>query len=245
MNTLQFLKNGSGIHIKKKNRGKFTDYCGGKVTSECIAKGKKSPNAAIRKRATFAANARKWKHKKGGKAFVNGVSILDSNPDAYKYVKKKYKMAQEGTKLTFGQKVGNFLNSDLGQFAVNASGQFVNGIWQNKQQNKIKNELNQWKKSYINSITPEDYSQQVAAEEQQLMQENPDYNSSPIVQAYKNNILANNSLAAAKQKAEQEANQVIANYQLNNNQSSFNWGNLLSQGLGLAGQYLSNKKQAT
>ena len=73
---------------------------------------------------------------------------------------------------------------------------------------------------------------------------NPDYNSSPIVQAYKNNILANNSLAAAKQKAEQEANQVIANYQLNNN-SSFNWGNLLSQGLGLAGQYLSNKKQAT
>jgi hypothetical protein len=30
-----FYKNG-GIHIKKKNRGKFTDYCGGKVTSECI-----------------------------------------------------------------------------------------------------------------------------------------------------------------------------------------------------------------
>ena len=30
------LKNGSGIHIKKKNRGKFTEYCGGKVTSKCI-----------------------------------------------------------------------------------------------------------------------------------------------------------------------------------------------------------------
>jgi len=27
--------------------------------------------------------------KRGGKAFVNGVSVLDSNPDAYKYVKKK------------------------------------------------------------------------------------------------------------------------------------------------------------
>lgn len=50
------------IHIKKENRGKFTDYCGGKVTSECISKGKNSPNPAIRKRATFAANARKWKH---------------------------------------------------------------------------------------------------------------------------------------------------------------------------------------
>lgn len=49
----------SGIHIKKANRGKFTDYCGGKVTSACIAKGKASSNPTIRKRATFAANARK------------------------------------------------------------------------------------------------------------------------------------------------------------------------------------------
>ena len=63
----------SGIHIKKANRGKFTDYCGGKVTSECIAKGKRSPNPAIRKRATFAANARKWKHQYGGKIVANWV----------------------------------------------------------------------------------------------------------------------------------------------------------------------------
>ena len=64
--TLQLLKSGSKIHIKKANRGKFTSYCGGKVTSECIARGKNSPNPAIRKRATFAANARKWKHQQGG-----------------------------------------------------------------------------------------------------------------------------------------------------------------------------------
>lgn len=51
------------IHIKKENRGKFTDYCGGKVTSECISRGKNSSSPAIRKRATFAANARKWHHK--------------------------------------------------------------------------------------------------------------------------------------------------------------------------------------
>lgn len=63
------FKNGSGIHIKKQNRGKFTEYCGGNVTSECIARGKRSSNPAIRKRATFAANARKWKHKFGGKLF--------------------------------------------------------------------------------------------------------------------------------------------------------------------------------
>jgi len=36
MNTLDFLKSGDSIHIKKKNRGKFTDYCGGQVTSACI-----------------------------------------------------------------------------------------------------------------------------------------------------------------------------------------------------------------
>ena len=67
MNTLDFLKNGSGIHIKKKNRGKFTSYCGGKVTDECIRRGKNSSNPAIRKRATFAQNSRRWsKHKNGG-----------------------------------------------------------------------------------------------------------------------------------------------------------------------------------
>ena len=50
----------SGIHIKKKNRGKFTAYCGGNVTAKCIKRGKASSDPAIRKRATFAANARKW-----------------------------------------------------------------------------------------------------------------------------------------------------------------------------------------
>lgn len=63
---IPYLKKGSGIHIKKKNRGKFTEYCGGKVTDECISRAKKSKNPKLRKRATFAANARKWKHEKGG-----------------------------------------------------------------------------------------------------------------------------------------------------------------------------------
>jgi hypothetical protein len=117
MNVLEFLKNGSGIHIKEKNKGSFTRWCGGNVTEECIRKGKASSNSKIRKKATFADNARKWKHekggflkgypskaaydvrleevagfKKGGKAFVEGVNVLDSNPDAYKHVKKKVKM---------------------------------------------------------------------------------------------------------------------------------------------------------
>ena len=52
----------SGIKIKKKNKGLFIKYCDGNVTVECITKGKRSKDPKIRKRATFADNARKWKH---------------------------------------------------------------------------------------------------------------------------------------------------------------------------------------
>lgn len=66
----------SGIHIKKENRGSFTSYCGGKVTDACIQKGKNSPSAAIRKKATFAANARKWKHQFGGTLVPNSDKLI-------------------------------------------------------------------------------------------------------------------------------------------------------------------------
>ena len=53
------------IKIKESKKGSFTKYCKGKgykgVTSKCIAEGKKSKSSATRKKATFAANARKWK----------------------------------------------------------------------------------------------------------------------------------------------------------------------------------------
>ena len=60
---IELFKKGGKISIKKANRGKFTEYCGGKVTSKCIAKGKNSSDPAVRKRATFAQNTRRW-HKK-------------------------------------------------------------------------------------------------------------------------------------------------------------------------------------
>lgn len=59
----KLLKKGGGIHIKKKNRGKFTEYCGGKVTNECIQRAKRSGNKKLVKRAVFAQNARKWSKK--------------------------------------------------------------------------------------------------------------------------------------------------------------------------------------
>lgn len=70
---LNTFAKGGKIHIKPENRGKFTKYCGGKVTSECIARGKRSSDPAVRKRAAFAANARKWHHAFGGDLLTNGA----------------------------------------------------------------------------------------------------------------------------------------------------------------------------
>ena len=78
---LDFYKKGSGIHIKEKNKGSFTDYCGGKVTEECIQKGKHSKNPKTRKRATFADNVRHFKHQTGGRVFYMSDSLTtDSSP---------------------------------------------------------------------------------------------------------------------------------------------------------------------
>lgn len=80
-----YFKKGNGIHIKKKNRGKFTEYCEGEVTQKCIDKAKKSKNPTLRKRATFAQNARKWKHQKGGSLYSAGnvVNTLYENNDVH------------------------------------------------------------------------------------------------------------------------------------------------------------------
>ena len=48
------------VKMNIDNRGSFTEWCGGKVTEECIRRGKNSNNPKIRKKATFAQNARAW-----------------------------------------------------------------------------------------------------------------------------------------------------------------------------------------
>lgn len=90
-------KKGNKIHIKKANRGKFTDYCGGKVTSECIARGKRSSDPKIRKRATFAANARKWKHEDGGT--INGVKFINKTHGTPSVLDTSQNMANYSLKL--------------------------------------------------------------------------------------------------------------------------------------------------
>lgn len=63
-------KNGSGIHIKKENRGKFTASAkkAGQSVQEHARSVLNDPNATPlqKKRANFARNAAKWKHGDGG-----------------------------------------------------------------------------------------------------------------------------------------------------------------------------------
>lgn len=86
MNNLEmigFYKQG-GIHIKKKNRGKFTKSA--KAAGQSVQEHAKSvlnnPNATPlqKKRANFARNAAKWKHEEGAKIHkLDGhKSILDN-----------------------------------------------------------------------------------------------------------------------------------------------------------------------
>lgn len=61
-------KNGSKIHIKKKNRGKFTDSAnrsgmGVQEFASHVLSNKDKYSATQIKRANFARNASKWKHK--------------------------------------------------------------------------------------------------------------------------------------------------------------------------------------
>lgn len=67
---ISFFKNGSGIHIKKKNRGKFTKSAkaAGQTVQQHAISVLKDPNATPlqKKRANFARNAKKFKHQLGG-----------------------------------------------------------------------------------------------------------------------------------------------------------------------------------
>ena len=54
------------IHIKKSHEGKLRAGTktkkGNKISSAALSKAKNSSDPAVRKRAQFAINAKKWKH---------------------------------------------------------------------------------------------------------------------------------------------------------------------------------------
>lgn len=77
---VQEMKKGGPIHIKKQNRGKFSESAkrAGKSVQEYAHKVMNDPNATPlqKKRANFAIQAKKWhrKHQLGGK--INYINIF-------------------------------------------------------------------------------------------------------------------------------------------------------------------------
>lgn len=99
---VHLLKKGSGIHIKKSHEGRFTEYCGGNVTEECIRRGKNSPDPKIRKQAVFAQNARKFKHQDGGSIY--GASQIQTNGNLSQQWKQQQEMAVQNFNQSMEQK---------------------------------------------------------------------------------------------------------------------------------------------
>ncbi len=108
MNYIDFMK-GGGIHIKKKNEGKFTESArrAGKSVQEHATDVLNDPNATRlqKRRAQFAKNAKKFKHDDGGIIHAsNGASLqYFVNPnlkDKQEEVQKKDNTEQETTKST-------------------------------------------------------------------------------------------------------------------------------------------------
>lgn len=99
---VHLLKKGSGIHIKKSHEGRFTEYCGGNVTEECIRRGKNSPDPKIRKQAVFAQNARKFKHQDGGSIY--GASQIQTNRNLSQQWKQQQEMAVQNFNQSMEQK---------------------------------------------------------------------------------------------------------------------------------------------
>ena len=71
---IYILKKGGSIHIKKKNRGKFTESAkragmGVQEYARHILANKDKYSSTLVKRANFARNSKKFKHENGGLMF--------------------------------------------------------------------------------------------------------------------------------------------------------------------------------
>lgn len=211
-----------------------------------------------------AANARKWKHEDGGRvkkhqAFVNGVSILDSNPDAYKFVKKKlHKAAAGDNSKNWFSGVGNWLNKNQNTISTIGS-TIMNGVGllkQNSELSKAKaakeKELNA-KYNPNNLINDSEIWNEVNNQINQLKQQNPDVNYGDIdrqnlYKKIKDSYLsqARQYTQAAKLQEQQQYNQYISDAQAGNTSSLMELiGNGISTGIGMLGNKPSNNTSST
>lgn len=91
---IDFFKNGSGIHIKKKNRGKFTASAkaAGESVQEHAHKVMNDPNATTlqKKRANFAIQAKRWAHKHQTGGIMKGANGLKTSTTYFSAVHPEF-----------------------------------------------------------------------------------------------------------------------------------------------------------
>lgn len=220
MNIIDFLKKGSGIHIKEKNRGKFTKSAkeAGQTVQEHARSVLNNPNATPlqKKRANFARNAAKWHHKNGGnlikaqKGSKLGQTIFNIGSSVLQTSAQNKKIDQQA-------------NIDKTNNKLNLEALIQQSIKQN--QDNIRNQYLQWVQDYQSGKTLDQPSQ--------------------IVSQHLGYRQLSQDLAENEQKLKNQNAYIDAQARL---QKSENTGNLISgileQGMGLVGNYYSkNKKQ--
>lgn len=123
------FKNGGDIHIKESHRGRFTDLVN--RTGKSASWYKEHGTPAQRKMATFALNARKWKHSDGGNLFDNGGDPDTLNNPMYNAGQEQamwdYLIGQglneyQAAGLLGNMAVESYLNADIKQRGGTAYG---------------------------------------------------------------------------------------------------------------------------
>lgn len=161
INLIQYKQGGKTdpIHIKKKNEGKFTSYCGGKVTDACIQRAKASGNSTLVKRAVFAENARKWKHQNGG-ILQRYLGLLDNGIPAQAAFDTAHLSLVEDSRpnkyYSFGKRA-----TSLDKWIKNATDSLTTGRYRNLQNVQNFNQFKQGLKKKNYNTRPAFYNVEI------------------------------------------------------------------------------------
>ena len=238
----------SGIKIKPSHKGLFTDYCGGNVTNECIQKGKNSSNPAIRKRATFAQNARRWKHKEGGLLKFEDGGKNDA-PSTKFLSKQWFKNA--------GDNIGSFLKSDTGKGLLDIGQNILSGYTDYKNaSNLLDNQVEQSKASLEQSyqdIMQEALKNRILKQYQLKKQWQQAYQNGETLDNYSDIVAQHigwDQYSSTLQNAEQQKRQQEALMDQQAKQAKSNalgnlFGSVVQSGLGVLGNVLGKNSKET
>ena len=241
-NVVKNFKKGYKIHIKESQKGSFTKWCGGNVTSECIQRGKNSSNPKIRKKATFAGNVRKWKHKKGGLLkFQEGGK--NGAPSTKFLSKQWFKNA--------GDNIGSFLKSDSGKGIMDIGQNILSGYTDYKKaSNLLDSQVEQSKASLEKSyqdIMQEALQNKILRQQQLKQRWQQAYQNGETLDNYSDIVASHigyNQYSSALQNAEQQRKQQKTLIDQQAKQAKSNalgnlFGSVIQSGLGVLGKVLS------